>query len=495
MVKLGSILLYSLIAAGYFLFANAEVSVGGSAQRLFSLQTVGKPASDADRISVASLKQAEIVFNVKGADLLGYDRLVIPLFDGREIEAYLTQPERRSLDDLTWRGKTKYYRVEGDVIITYRKGYFAALIYTQHGVYEITPWGDKHILAEIDQSRYPNCGGEIDGGGAEPQRSTRSAAGVDSGDRIDVVVVYTTATKNILGGDPQAQAHAQAAVDAANTSYINSKIRQRIRMVHTQEFVYTESGNASTDLSNLRNNASIAALRETHKADLVSEISEVTGVCGIGYLMGSVAGNSNNAFTVTARSCAVGNLSFAHELGHNMGSAHNPENGSGATFPYGYGHYINGSCRTVMSYADPCSSGCPRVAYFSNPNVYYGYAVMGIENARDNARSINNTADTIAAYRYSGSSITLGSFNGGEWLPRLIARPVTWSTDNIAGNVRIDVSRDESTNWETVIASTPNDGSEPLSVVGRATRRGRVRVVSLNSPTVSDSSVTNITVR
>ena len=78
---------------------------------------------------------------------------------------------------------------------------------------------------------------------------------------------------------------------------------------------------------------------------------------------------------------------------------------------------------------------------------------------------------------------------------RLISRPVTWSSDNITGNVRIDISRDESTNWETVIASTPNDGSEPINVVGRATRRARVRVVSIDSPTVSDSSVANISIR
>jgi hypothetical protein len=265
-------------------------------------------------------------------------------------------------------------------------------------------------------------------------------------------------------------------------------------MVHSQEFVYTET-DASSDLSNLRANASIAALRNTYNADLVSEISEVTGVCGIGYLMGAVSGNQNNAFTVVVRSCAVGNLSFAHELGHNMGSHHNPENGGTPTFPYGFGHYVNGSYRTVMSYVDPCTSGCTRVAYFSNPNVIYLNAPTGIPNARDNARSINNTADTIASYRYSGSSITMSNFNGGDALPRNIWRNVTWSSDNITGNVRIDVSRDESTTWETVLASTPNDGTERISVGGRSTRRARLRVVSLDSPTVSDSSVTNISIR
>jgi hypothetical protein len=211
--------------------------------------------------------------------------------------------------------------------------------------------------------------------------------------------------------------------------------------------------------------------------------------------MGAASGNQNNAFTVTARSCAVGNLSFAHELGHNMGSQHNPENGSGPTFPYGFGHYVNGSYRTVMSYVDPCPSGCTRVAYFSNPNVIFNGAATGINNARDNARSINNTADTIAGYRYSGSSLMMLNYNSGIVIPRMISQNFTWLSDNVTGNVRIDLSRDESTNWETLVASTPNDGSEIISILAPVTRRARLRIVSLNNPTVSDSSTGNIIIR
>ena len=496
MSKVSSILVLLLSTAGYFIFLYPQPSSGQRlAAPLFSLKSSAKRVAEADKSSIASARESEIVFGADGKDLLQHERLTIPIFDDKQFEAVLTQPEWRAADDMTWRGKIKYDKVEGDVVITFRKGFYSALIYGPASAYEIVPRGDKHFLVELDQSKFPECGGAVKGDESNRRASAAdNLVGVDSGDRIDVLVVYTTATKNFLGGDAQAQAHAQAAVDAANTSYINSKIRQRLRMVHTQEFVYTEI-NPSTDLSNLRADAAIATLRNTHNADLVSEISEVTGVCGIGYLMGGVTGNQNNAFTVTVRSCAVGNLSFAHELGHNMGSAHNPENGSGATYSYGYGHWVNGSYRTVMSYVDPCTSGCTRVAYFSNPSVIYNGAATGVNSARDNARSINNTADTIAAYRYSGSSITLSSFNGANTLPRLIARDLTWSSDNITGNVRIDLSRDESTNWETLIASTPNDGSESISTVGRATRRGRLRVVSLSTPTVSDSSVTNIFVR
>jgi hypothetical protein len=334
------------------------------------------------------------------------------------------------------------------------------------------------------------------GGSAAPSIADSDfAGGVDSGDRIDVLVVYTTAVKNRFG-EPQAQVIAQQAIDAANGAYLNSKIRQRVRMVHTQEWVYTETTSGSTDLSNLRNDPNIQAARNTHNADLVAMIGEITGACGVGYLIGSSpAGNANNGFTVTDVDCAVGNLTLAHEMGHNMGSHHNPENGGTAIFPYGYGHYVNGVFRTVMSYVDPCPNGCTRRPYFSNPGVLYQGYPTGIENTRDNARLINTTADAIAGYRYSGKSLTLLNLNNAETVPRMQTRMVNWSSDNITGNVRIELSRDQSTTWEVLVASTPNDGTEAINIYGRASRGSRIRVVSIDDPTVSDTSVKNLFIR
>ena len=487
----------SVIAFLFFglVFINNPLKISGHNEPpLFTF--VESPSAKADKTSIASVRETEIRMNLQ--NVADFNRLHLPLFDDVIWEAKHYQTEIRALDDYTWRGKISDGKFSGDVILTFRKGVVSGLIYSPKAVYEIVPRGAKHILVELAQTLFPECGGEIKSDEiAGKTASENGLATTDSGDRIDVLVVYTTATKNFLGGDAQAQALAQQAVDAANTAYFNSKIRQRIRMVHTQEYLYTESGTPSTDLANLRNNAAIAALRDTHKADLVAMIGEVSGVCGIGYLMGSnqTSGNPNNGFTVTTRSCAVGNLSFAHELGHNMGSQHNPENGSGPTYPFGFGHYVNGSYRTVMSYVDPCPSGCTRHPYFSNPSVSFMNAPTGIENARDNARSINLTADAIANYRYSGANLMMTNFNGGEALPRNIARNLTWTSDNVTGNVRIEISRDESTNWQTLIADTPNDGSVSISVGGRASKRARLRIVSLGNPTISDSSIRNISIR
>ncbi len=480
----------------YFVVVILAVSGTVSAQSERTLFTFSNAESGfSEKSSIASVEERVIVFD-SSRFAESSDAIYIPLMDGKTYRANATSIETRAMDDRTWRGKLVHGKNENDVILTFHKGYVSGLIYAPDAVYEIIPRGNVHILARLDQVLFPECGGEVQ---SEEKPTLPEVAApqvlVDSGDRIDVLVVYTTATKNFLGGDAQARAHAQASIDATNTAYINSRIRQRVRMVHSEEFVYTETSSASTDLSNLRNNAGIQALRNTHNADLVAKISEASGVCGIGYLMGSQAGNQNNGFTVTARSCAVGNLSFAHELGHNMGSQHNPENGSGATFSYGYGHYVNGSYRTVMSYVDPCTNGCARRPYFSNPTVSFNGFPTGVDNARDNVRSINRTADAISNYRASGSSLMLQTYFDGGILPRGIRRTLTWQSENVTGNVRIEMTRDDGLNWQTIIASTPNDGSEPITIWGPATKTARIRIASIDSPHVTDTSIGAVAIR
>lgn len=479
-----------LILAIVVLISAGAASVSGqSVKKLFELKET--PAARAEKSSIASVRESEIVFGLQ--NFARTETLGIPLFDGEIFLANRLRTEIRAMNDYTWRGKIAEGTFEGDVILTFKGGFVAGLIYAPaNKVYEIVPKGEKQILVEIDQNLFPECAGGIKGSEAAKTENAALAM-TDSGDRIDVLVLYTTPVKNSLGGDAQAQVFAQSAIDTTNTTYLNSKIRQRVRLVAAQETTIAETGALSSELSTLRGNAAAAALRDQYKADLVAMISNSSDACGIGYLMGSAS--PLNGFTVTSRTCAVANLSFPHELGHNMGSQHNPENGSGPTYPYGFGHYVNGVFRTVMSYADPCPNGCTRRPYFSNPEISFNNLPTGIDNARDNARSINNTADTIANYRYSGANLMLTNFNGGDTLPRNIARNLTWTSDNVTGNVRIEISRDESTNWQTLIASTPNDGSESIVVWGKATKRARLRIVSIDNPTVSDSSVRNISIR
>lgn len=452
------------------------------------------------RSSIASVREAEIELLYSGteADAFMAHKFYIPLFDGKQYEVFRTDLEVRKANDLVWRGKLKD-RIESDVILTYKDGFISGLIQTADRSYEIIPRGNKHILVELQDDLFPECGGSpapekgslFRSYDASPSPESTS----DSGDRLDVLVIYTTATKNFLGGEAQAAVFAQSAIDSTNTTYINSGIRQRLRLVHSAEYLFTETGNSSNDLSTLRLNSAVQTLRNTHNADLVAMIGEVSDVCGIAYLIGG-ATQQAHAYSITARSCAVGNLTFAHELGHNMGSNHNPENsGSGAFAPYSYGHWVNGVFRTVMSYTNPCTMGCVRRPYFSGPGVFTTGIATGIANQRDNIRSINETAVNVSNYRYSGNSITLTNFKTSGILHRNVSRQINWTSTGVTGNVRIQVSRDEGRSWQTVLDNVTNNGSASIVVQGKNTKRGRVRVASVANPHITDSSTKDIFIK
>ena len=155
-------LLLSAIAAS-FSYRAEKTLAQNLAPQLYSIRSDAKPALDAAKSSPASVREAEITFDMQGQSLVAAERIIVPLFDGKQFDARVRETERRALDDVTWRGKIQYAKTDGDVIITFRKGYYSALIYGPNSVYEIIPRGEKHILVELDQSRFPECGGGVAG--------------------------------------------------------------------------------------------------------------------------------------------------------------------------------------------------------------------------------------------------------------------------------------------------------------------------------------------
>jgi hypothetical protein len=172
------------------------------------------------------------------------------------------------------------------------------------------------------------------------------------------------------------------------------------RLVHTTKVSYTETGNVATDLSRLSGSNdgymdNVHALRDQYGADIVSLIvGTSTSACGMGYINSSPTSYSAaNAFNVSVYGCVVGNLTLAHECGHNMGLRHDwfvdP-----STTPCSHHHgYVNqvaiaqgtasptsARWRTIMAYTDQCTSvgiGCPKINMWSNPTLTYNGDVVG----------------------------------------------------------------------------------------------------------------------
>ncbi len=143
--------------------------------------------------------------------------------------------------------------------------------------------------------------------------------------------------------------------------------------------------------------------RANYSADLVGLIVEhLTDACGSAQgVLGNTSGSSGTYYQVTDRECAVGNMTFAHELGHLLGLAHDPANaGTSGACSDARGHYVSGKGRTLMSYSTECSNNdCSRRAILSNPDVDFSFGnPSGISGSRDNARCAELTVGNVAGY-------------------------------------------------------------------------------------------------
>jgi peptidyl-Asp metalloendopeptidase len=340
----------------------------------------------------------------------------------------LDQPREYPKQTKVWRGRLRG-EAGSNVTIATHGTTMTGTILSNHRLYKIeAAGGNLHRLVEVDEEalppdHHPLVVADDDPvaapptEGTSPQTDTTAAAAGDA--VVDLLVVYTSAAKTQEGGQAAMEALIALGVDSANQAYSNSQIAMQLRLVHTTEVAYTESGAIDADLTRLRSTTDgimdqVHQLRDQHNADLVALIVDNGGgFCGIAYVManGPRAGFASSAFSVTARDCVVTDT-LAHELGHNMGNAHDRATGGTGVYPYSYGYRDEiGKFRTIMAYACP-TVPCPRVKFFSNPRLLYNGRPLGIDhtvnptNSSDNARSMNDVRQIVAAWRTGTADVT-----------------------------------------------------------------------------------------
>ncbi len=345
-----------------------------------------------------------------------------------------------------------------------------------------------HELVEVDLAALPPDGDPIEVATVTPpaSRGGDAAAIEDSNALVDLLVVYTPAARVTLGGTAQIQAEATAAVNNANLALSNSGVVHRYRLVYLGEVGYTESGTSSTDLSRLRSVSDgfmdeVHGLRDLYKADVVSLLTNASDVCGVGYLMGPSSVSTffhTSAFNVTiALGCANGNLSLAHEIGHNIGLQHDrPNAGSLPAFDYAYGYTVPGFARTVMAYACETGGACPRMAVFSSPNAPFpGSAVVAGTTTENNAQALNLTSVPAANFRNSTCTFVLGT-NAIVLGPDGGSGSVSVSTANACG--WNSVSSDTSVATITSGASSSGPGGASYAVGASAVARSATLTIA-----------------
>lgn len=401
-----------------------------------STQTNSNLTNENNRVYLTE-RLVEINFQpLKSKEVL---EISLQLLDQEIYRVTKTEIEKRSENNYTWRGKI--FNTDNDVILTIIDGLMTGLIYTpDQKVYKIVPIEKGvHKIVLVDQSKFPECSGSLmpiesnnettlnrvnrpnlnepiarfAGFPASPNIETENIPVAEDGaDKISVLVLYTPNARMEARGIAQARVHAQGSIDSTNTAYANSGITTRLSLAGVEEIEISESSDYSSMLNFIRTSSSVGAMRDSSKADLVSLIvssNSSRSLCGLAF----ITAPANFAFSVVNFGCAIDNLTFAHELGHNMGCNHNPENGGGGqAFPFSFGHFQVNSYRTVLATAapnNPCGN-CNRVPQFSNPDINFRGLPTGT-NQRNNARTINERAEIVANFRQNDATTSPGDFS------------------------------------------------------------------------------------
>jgi peptidyl-Asp metalloendopeptidase len=330
---------------------------------------------------------------------------------GLQVVADAERVQQRAADDVSWSGPIR--GGNGWVQLVLMNGEVTATVTVGFTQYSIEPLGNGvHAVSRIDQSGFPpehtpdNPSGALSsslnnavGALQAAQASDVTASALTT---INVLVVYTASAASAAGN---IASKIQLAVDETNQSYANSGISINFNKVFAGQVTYSEAGRSfSQHVSALQSTTdgvmdNVHTLRNTYAADLVMLVVNDTEACG---QAAAIKATASSAFAVADQSCITGYYSFGHELGHLQGARHDRVV-DGTLTPYQYGHGFIPSTknwRTIMAYGNGCSN-CTRIQWWSNPLKTYPATgqVMGTATYEDNARVLNLTAPTVAAFR------------------------------------------------------------------------------------------------
>jgi peptidyl-Asp metalloendopeptidase len=297
---------------------------------------------------------------------------------------------------------------DSHVVFTERNGVLSGLINAGGMTYQVRTEGSgSYLLERIDVTR---LGDERDPITApDPPRSSLEAEtlAADDGGTIDVLMLYTPAARAQRGGTASIESLVSQIISDTNTAFARSGVITRVRLVAAREIPIIESAAMGTDLVTLETQAE--PLRDQLRADLVQLLvhSPDLSNCGISYILRSLTITNFPAYSVADIACAA-QYTPTHEMAHNMGSDHAPEDGtSGGLFAYSHGFKdpVHGF-RTIMAFE--CFAGsCPRILNFSSPRVTFSGEPTGTASRHDNARSLSEAAFTVANFRRVDPPTTL----------------------------------------------------------------------------------------
>lgn len=330
-----------------------------------------------------------------------------------------------------WSGPVNGLQGWADLVLTER-GVTAAIRSGRETLAVVPLGGGLHAVAPVDARRLPRDHDEafLRADAAAPGAGTvRSAVPEAAGPsyqssgaaapRVDVLVVWT---QGVAASYYDPAGLATLAISQANQAHTNSDVYAEMYLAGTSQVTYSEAGRTyAQHVNSLIATAdgvldNVPPLRNSTLADVVVMLvnDDNDNLCGR-VADNGIGATATNAYAVVNWTCVVGNnYTFHHEIGHLHGARHQTS-ADGTNTPYAYGHGFvspTNAFRTIMA-IDTCS-GCPRVNYWSNPNVTYtnGQA-MGNATSADVAQVMEVRAPTVRNFRVLPNPQNLVHANAG----------------------------------------------------------------------------------
>ncbi|MCC5907246.1 MAG: T9SS type A sorting domain-containing protein [Balneolaceae bacterium] len=282
---------------------------------------------------------------------------------------------------------------------------------------------------------------------------------------VDIMIVYTQRANSWMNNHSSRNQVIAQAMNLSQMVMDNSQIPVNLNLVHTHQTSYDEDDDEDSAELLKRFSASpsynpwgdefdgymeeIHAIRDEVNADLVALFARVSNWGGRGWTRPL---RPELGFSVNRVQQMDVSYTLVHEFGHNFGSEHSRNQESAPARGIGHRDYSTGWRWTgndgngyvsVMTYGE----GDERVPYFSNPDINYQGVPTGSYSGEfapaDNARSIRETRDIIAAYRTEAPDppsvpILASPSNGSTGQNR--SPELRWSASSRGEQYRIQVS-------------------------------------------------------
>lgn len=469
------------------LLAAMALALPGSAVAVNLFKAVPMPKASAPE---ALISPAPVLVDRAALEAVGAGGMFdVALPDGRQVQVLIESIARHENGDISWTGKVlDAGRVDLLAIGTTGTAGSYAELQTAHGTWGVVPAADGGHDWLFDKTASEVLlppPGQLDDAPKPPERAPSigpkatcpTVASMPSQRAvIDVLAVITPDFVSTHGGPAGAETRLNNIFTLMNSYNAASNIAVTYRRVATMNAAYqaasTNGGDDDSAALNAITNGSgtfrnVAALRDFFGADMVAMFrgpKNTTGnsIAGIAWLNGDgngnmPAGDARYMYSVSGDWRFPGATLPAHELGHNLGNAHDrPNAGSGpgsvGTTSYAYGHFLCGSgasagCGqsgfndtgtgfgTIMAYH------LPTVPKFGSPNLMCQStragaitAPCGVHEQQDDVRATNCIRHSVAAFRASwvGNCADLARDSDGDGIPDCIE----------AGSGRVNGARD-----------------------------------------------------